>query len=367
MKKRKQADSMPIFNRKGSSTIEYIIILVGILAVALIMYTFMANDGQSLLKDKIMAIIDGDVISNGQTVKVGESSGGSSVNNKASSKPPKRKQAKTVSDVRTTDEQLKDLAALAYNEPASITAEDADKILGKGNSEIIDSEDLPNGFQAVAIKNNETGEIIISFRGSDTEDYGIDWYGQNLSIYMQTKGIQVDSAKAFVERVKNSKKARDSSIVLTGHSLGGFHAQNMARQYDLPAVTFNAPGLKPHPLNHAGSPKMLWDMGRSIINPNMHIGDDMGNMFGSHDDQVVNYVNKRDAVGNYGIHYGKVVVVDPGGKKPKERNDYLHPIKDHELMVAGKAVEGQLRGGFKHNHSLKSFKGQFKGNGNIAR
>lgn len=368
MKNRNWMDGFPIINRKGSSTVEYIIILTVALALALVLYNFMANDGQSILKDKITAIIQGEPSGSGEKVGSGKKPSGASTQNEVSTKSSKeKKQAKTVADVKTTDKQLMMLSDLVYDEPNSITKEDADKILGNGNSEIIDSEDLPNGFQAVAIKNHETGEVIIAFRGSDFEDGGIDWYGQNLSIYTQTKGIQVDSAEAFVERVKNSKAAKDSSIVLTGHSLGGFHAQNMAKKFGFPAVTYNAPGLKPHPLNRAGTPSGAWDLVKSTFNPNMHIGVDASNIFGAHDDQVVNYVNKRDAVGNYGIHYGKVVIIDPDGKQSKERNDYLRPFKDNKTMVVGKAVEGQIKGGFLHNHSLESFEGQFQDDGNIAR
>ncbi|WP_169713790.1 YqiA/YcfP family alpha/beta fold hydrolase [Paludifilum halophilum] len=328
-----------------------------------------------MIKDKIMAIINGE-ITGGKSEKAGGSGSGDgpgteSDNEKDEKQAPKRSQAKNLEDVKMTDQQLKQMTDMSYEDIDKLTDKDFNKIFGKTNgkpnAKIIDREDLGNGFQAIAVKNKKTGEVVIAFRGSDVEDKGVDWWGQNSSIYMQTKGVQVDSAKQFVERVKNSKKAQDSSITLTGHSLGGFHAQNMAKEYDLPAVTFNAPGLKPHPLHGAGTVSGGWDALKGAFNPNMNGLEDPANAVGAHDNQVVNYVNDADAVGNYGVHYGKVIVTEKG-KAPRERNDYLNPIKDKEILgVLPKAIQGTVQGGFLENHSSDSFNSQFGDDGNIAR
>lgn len=54
-------ESCVLLGRKGASTVEYIMILAGILGGALILSKFMAHDGQLLLKDKIIAIINGSI------------------------------------------------------------------------------------------------------------------------------------------------------------------------------------------------------------------------------------------------------------------------------------------------------------------
>ena len=52
-----------LFNRKGASTVEYVMILAAILVSAVLLTNFMANDGQVMIKDKIIAIINGDLTS----------------------------------------------------------------------------------------------------------------------------------------------------------------------------------------------------------------------------------------------------------------------------------------------------------------
>src|SRR5690606_7720702 len=240
-----------------------------------------------------------------------------------------------------------------------------DDIFGKDNGEIIDRIDMSNGFEAIAVKNKVTNEVVIASRGSDFEDKGIDWWGQNLSIWQQFKGPQVDDADRFIERVMNNDRAKGSTIILTGHSKGGFHAEDGAKKYGLPAVTFNAPGLKPHPLHKISG----WQALKTAINPYMSIFRDPLNALGVYDKRVVNYVNQDDVVGNYGVHFGKVVVTDDG-EPPVERNDYLYPNKDQVRTVIARVVKLLREGGtekFRFEHSLDPFDAHFGREGNIAR
>lgn len=290
-----------------------------------------------------------------------------SENQKWSTITPNRTEAKYISETQTSDQQLMELAKLIYKEPESINSDDLKDIFGTINNEpnaiLLGTEDLGNGFQAMAVKNVTTGEVIVAFRGSDTEDRYADWWGQNLSIWQQTKGIQISSAKKFVKKVMDSKKARGCKIVLTGHSLGGFHAQYIAKEFGFPAVTFNAPGLKPHPFSRTSLiGKIL-----SLFNPNLNGWQDLGNSFGNNHNQVINYVNAGDVVGNLGVHYGKVVVINKKGNPPEERNDYLNPFKDFAGSIIGKSIITSAGEGFGKAHSLESFQGQFKNNGNIFR
>ncbi|WP_096181585.1 YqiA/YcfP family alpha/beta fold hydrolase [Effusibacillus lacus] len=280
---------------------------------------------------------------------------------------PGKNQTHKIHDVRTTDQQLMKLADLVYKNPKDITDQDLIAVLGKTNGKpngkLIEREDLANGFEAIAVLNKTTGEVIISFRGSDTEDFFADWWGQNLGIWGQYKGNQVDSAREFVKRVKGLKVAENAAIVLTGHSLGGFHAQNMAREFGFPAVTFNAPGLKPHPASRTS----LIGKVMNVFNPNLNGVEDLGNAWGAHDEQVVNYVNEADVIGNLGVHYGKVVITNRNGRPPGERNDYWHPFKDFESQITRKVLVTTFTEGFLEAHALESFRGQFRDDGNIAR
>lgn len=368
MNKRDWVEFSPLRNRRGASTVEYVIILVGILALALILSSFLANDGQSMIKDKIIAIINGN--NTGEKAKQSDSSSGVQQETVAKEK----KQAKTSKKVEISDEQLMQMSDLAYEDISGLSNEDFNDVFGfddqgRPNAQILDRRDLPNGFQAIAVKNKVTGEIVITYRGSDTDNRGIDWWGQDATIWTQTPGAQENEARKFVEAVKKNPEAKNSSIVLTGHSLGGFHAQLAAKETGLPAVTFNAPGLKPNPAGSLGGVRTIRKGIRGLFNSRMNLKDDFRNAWGSNDDQVVNYVNEGDAIGNFGIHYGKTVVTG-NGKEPKERNDYTSPISSGEYGALYRAGKGMGKGGFGQigeEHSLESFDGQYDSNGNIRR
>ncbi|MFC4075473.1 Mbeg1-like protein [Salinithrix halophila] len=338
--------------------------------MATILYNFMSGDGQTTVKDKIVAIINGDK-SGGNS---GHARAGEKSNENTAQTSPKRKQAKNVKGVGVSDEQLRQMSKIAYKDINGMKNRDFKGIFGVDkhgapNAKILDKRDLSNGFQAIAVKNRATGEIVIAFRGSDTEGKFIDWWGQDATIWTQTTGVQEHNAKKFVEAVKKKSKAKDSSIVLTGHSLGGFHAQMAAKKTGLPAVTYNAPGVKPNPGGTLGALRKAKEGLKAIFNPRMNVLDDIKNVTGTNDDQVVNYVNEGDAIGNYGIHYGKTVVTG-AGQEPEERNDYTSPLSSGEIGALFRAGKNTGKGGFGRigeEHGLESFDGQFGKDGNISR
>jgi hypothetical protein len=49
------------WNRHGASTVEYVVLLAGVLALALIFTYFLSGDGQSMVKEKMIAIINGEI------------------------------------------------------------------------------------------------------------------------------------------------------------------------------------------------------------------------------------------------------------------------------------------------------------------
>ena len=276
-----------------------------------------------------------------------------------------------LDQVQLTDKQAQMLSDLVYKDVYGIKDDDLKDVFGvdengDSNGIIIDRVDKPSGFEAIAVKNKATNEVVIAIRGSDTEDYYIDWWGQNLSIWQQFRGPQIDDADRFIKGILNSDETKGSTIILTGHSKGGFHSQRGAKKYGLPAITFNAPGLKPHPFYQLISPVQ---MVKTTLNPYMSIFRDPFNASGAYNDRVINYVNQDDVVGNYGVHFGKVVVVDDGGVQA-ERNDYRYPLKDLEGSVINKAVSLLVQGGttrFREEHGLESFDEHFDSKGNIAR
>ncbi|QKI80705.1 amidase domain-containing protein [Kroppenstedtia eburnea] len=105
MKHRDWGQYLP-FNRKGASTVEYVMILAAILVSALLLSNFMANDGQAMIKDKIMAIINGDLT--GDTANGGGTDSQSGNDAKQpSSDIPQPKELATSPNVKPKKEQGK--------------------------------------------------------------------------------------------------------------------------------------------------------------------------------------------------------------------------------------------------------------------
>lgn len=130
------------------------------------------------------------------------------------------------------------------NYPEKVTSFDA-----MGDWSIVASINHPYGMDAIAFKNRFKDEVVIAFRGtSDIRDINTD-----IDMTLDNKGrnIQVLPAKGFVQKI--AKEFPNDNITLTGHSLGGWLAQNMVyhirekrlipRARLLNAVTFNAPGF----------------------------------------------------------------------------------------------------------------------------
>ncbi len=126
------------------------------------------------------------------------------------------------------------------------------------------------GFSAVAYKNEQTKEIIIAYRGTDSP---LDAIISDAQLAFNLTPQQAAPAVEFFEEIAENADNGGYSITITGHSLGGALAQYVASLKHVPAVTFNAPGVDV-------------PSGGTIEN-------------------IINYVNMNDPVGSYREHIGE--------------------------------------------------------------
>lgn len=115
---------------------------------------------------------------------------------------------------------------------------------------------------------------------------------------------QVKLARKFLKsstekynQIKPNNK--ESNIVLTGHSLGGFLAQIVGTETGHTTYTFNAPGAEGY------LPKL------------------------KESKNIFNYIRESDIVGNFGNHIGEVNIIKDLNSKNKLSPDFLY--KNHDI------------------------------------
>jgi uncharacterized Zn-binding protein involved in type VI secretion len=99
--------------------------------------------------------------------------------------------------------------------------------------------DPRSGFDAALYQNNETGKIVLAYRG--TEPTHVNDWETNLQQVAGFQSAQYDEAVELAQHVKGSYLGH--SIEITGHSLGGGLAQVGSATTGYPATTFNAAGV----------------------------------------------------------------------------------------------------------------------------
>ncbi|MEJ0038724.1 MAG: calcium-binding protein [Gammaproteobacteria bacterium] len=101
--------------------------------------------------------------------------------------------------------------------------------------------DDASGFSAGAFRNKLTGEVVISFTGTNERKVA-DFVNANIPAAGGLYSTQVMKAIEFVSDIRAQEPAAD--ITFTGHSLGGGLASLMATYFDLPATIFDPAPFK---------------------------------------------------------------------------------------------------------------------------
>src|SRR2546428_2422270 len=162
------------------------------------------------------------------------------------------------------------------------------KLLQTNDGKPLTRVDAKSGFEAAAYRNEMTGEIVVSYVG--TNDWR-DVFGTYPGVISGSMPIpQFQQAVDFHNEVMGVVRVRcpGASVVLTGHSLGGLLAQAVSvvlrrmTDFAVPTVTFEAPGA------------------RSAIEKWLHESID------GLTSQITNYVHPSDEIGTFRGHAGEV-------------------------------------------------------------
>lgn len=126
--------------------------------------------------------------------------------------------------------------------------------LKANNFSYVDSIDTGKGFQAILIKDNATGRVVMSVRGTEfgATTEGVKDVGADAATVATLKTGQAHPGlpqyDAEVKKWVAEKMAEHKgNVIVTGHSLGGAHAQRIVLDHAdkiVSAQTYNAPALE---------------------------------------------------------------------------------------------------------------------------
>ena len=219
-----------------------------------------------------------------------------------------------------TPEQYLSLSALAYEQLSNssvgrpikevmqniknINKPEFNALFSLSSWTLVNTYTSPSGMSAIAVQNPKTKEIVFAYRGTDINRGPVEAIKDFLTdLYIASSGnlMLKDGANQFqdafnfyidtVKKVGGASNIGDRSF--TGHSLGGGLAQYMAYMTNgaYKTMTFDAVGIG----------QILKDVNLSSYNNN-----------------VKNYVNENDFIGNYGDHLGEVIYIEDQAKVHKD-------------------------------------------------
>lgn len=174
----------------------------------------------------------------------------------------------------------------------------------------------------------ESGEIVISFRGTERED--IKGRGLRNDINMACKILPAQLQNAFTMYKQVKKEYPNAKITLTGESLGGTLAALVAAETGVKAVTFSAYGAK----DLIDSPKYtsnITNIGDTrdpifMANVNQHIG----NVYVIPDNGEV-YMPRMSNLENHGIDK-MGFLLDMKEYKTGTVKSFMDFVKDGDLI-----------------------------------
>ena len=206
-----------------------------------------------------------------------------------------------------------------------------------------------SGFSARAYKNIYTGEIVISYAGTEagnnTKGTAQDFLSGNIPLAGGIRSEQGFLAAQFYQLIKN--KYATSDITFTGHSLGGGLASLMSAWFDRPAYVY-----APAPFELSAN---KIDLFKTILEKNLEfslsvpksaidsvrerLGDSIDNAFKIYDPSL-HYSERKSNVKSWAVKGEILETIEPTAHLINSLSPIVTPI----IVSAIKAIGGPIAG-----------------------
>jgi hypothetical protein len=147
-----------------------------------------------------------------------------------------------------------------------------------------------------ALMDLSVGGDGIDHRGVDRANHSLKGdLTADLKLLMGVIPNQASTAEQLFKRATEAYPIGTYKYTIAGHSLGGYLAQVVSYWFNVPCVTFNAPGawgdLQKAKIN-LFKPEVMWTSIKSTFQKEA---------------TCVNFIHTGDVVGNFGLHRGRTV------------------------------------------------------------
>ncbi len=117
------------------------------------------------------------------------------------------------------------------------------------------TDDPETGFGAGVYRSDETGDMTVAFRGSQSDslqDIRTDWLGTNFGQAFGNEVPESYQQGSELAGLIQGAYGDEADVSLTGHSMGGGIANYAAIENDMDYTAFNAAGLSSHTVDQLG-------------------------------------------------------------------------------------------------------------------
>lgn len=189
-----------------------------------------------------------------------------------------------------------------------------------------------SGYNSIAYRNDKTGEIIIVHRGTEVgiinPNTTVKDIQADIALALGKTPQQLKDAEKFLKEISEKYNVSPNKIINSGHSLGGYLSNEIARKFEGKSISFDPPGYV--------KPKLLPGFEPWIKEHNKKIESEYLERAKKQGDNTV-ILAPSNAVNRIGEHSGRIIQLPDDSWLPNILDHKIEKIEN--IIKLGKTVE----------------------------